>query len=362
MNRVRIVSFTENGYHLSCRMCTVLQKQADTEVTLYTGKAEIAGKYENLKEIHNGLQSWCGEIFTQSELLIFIGACGIAVRTIAPFVHHKYSDPAVLVADERGIHVISLLSGHLGGGNAWAKLLAAGIGADPVITTASDVNGRLAVDVWAQKHQLQILDSTLAKYVAAVFVTGEKLPFYAEPKAVCSEVWPEEYECFDRKETFLEVVSGRSREQVAGIVVSVHSNWPENVLILAPRQVILGIGCRREKEPEVVEMQVRKVLAEYEILPESVCKLASIDLKAKEPAICRLAEKLQVPFETFPADTLLQMPGDYTVSEFVKKTTGVGNVCERAAVAALPAEKRQHPCWICKKQAENGVTVAMLQK
>lgn len=105
-----------------------------------------------------GLQAWCETVFEQSEVLIFIGACGIAVRTIAPFLDSKYTDPAVLVADEQGGHVISLLSGHLGGANAWTQFLAEGLQADPVITTASDVNGRLAVDVWAVRHGLQITD------------------------------------------------------------------------------------------------------------------------------------------------------------------------------------------------------------
>ena len=160
MNRVRIISFTENGYALSCRIRELLRGMEQTEVVLYSGKKQIAEKYaaEGLKSVKDGLQSWCQDVFPQSELLIFIGACGIAVRTIAPFVCNKYCDPAVLVADECGVHVISLLSGHLGGGNAWAKLVADGIGADPVITTASDVNGRLAVDVWAQNQKLRIMD------------------------------------------------------------------------------------------------------------------------------------------------------------------------------------------------------------
>ena len=364
MNRVRIISFTENGYALSCRIRESLCRLEQTEVVLYSGKKQIAEKYaaEGLQSVKDGLQSWCQDVFAQSELLIFIGACGIAVRTIAPFVCNKYSDPAVLVADERGMHVISLLSGHLGGGNAWAKLVADGIGADPVITTASDVNGRLAVDVWAQKQKLRIMDRALAKYAAAVFVTGKKLPFYAEPGVKIHGDWPEEYLHFEEKETFLEAAEQRKTEQIAGIVVSVRGGWPENVLVLVPQTVILGIGCRKNKDPRELFAQVRQVLDSCQILPESICKIASIDLKAEEPAICQLAAAWKVPFETFSAEELLAVPGEYPVSDFVKKTTGVGNVCERAAVAALPEERREHPDWICRKQAENGVTVALLNQ
>ncbi len=364
MNRVRIISFTEAGYKLSCRMQKALCRQKQTDVILYSGKKEIVEKYkaEDLQPVSDGLQAWCRDVFTQSELMVFIGACGIAVRTIAPYVCNKYSDPAVLVADECGKHVISLLSGHLGGGNAWTRLVADAIGADPVITTASDVNGKLAVDVWAQKQNLRIKDRVLAKYAAAVFVTGQKLPFYAESGVKICDDWPTEYMRFEEKDKFLEAVNDRKTKEIAGIVVSVHGGWPGNVLVLVPQVVILGIGCRKDKDPQELFKQVRKVLDSCQILPESISKIASIDLKAEEAAICQLADCWNVPFVTFSADVLLEMPGDYPISEFVKKTTGVGNVCERAAVAALPEDCQEHPCWICRKQAENGVTVALLRQ
>ena len=147
MDRVRIVSFTENGYQLFCRIRKVIGDRA--VVTGYSGRSQVAETHPDIYPVTEGMQAWCETVFEQSEVLIFIGACGIAVRTIAPFLDSKYTDPAVLVADEQGGHVISLLSGHLGGANAWTQFLAEGLQADPVITTASDVNGRLAVDVWA---------------------------------------------------------------------------------------------------------------------------------------------------------------------------------------------------------------------
>ena len=145
MDIVRIISFTENGYQLSCKMKDCLQERG--EVFLYSGKKQVAERHAEVCAVADGLKKWCGEVFEQSEVLIFIGACGIAVRTIAPFVNNKCTDPAVLVADEQGKHIISLLSGHLGGGNEWTLFLAQKLQADPVITTASDVNEHLAVDV-----------------------------------------------------------------------------------------------------------------------------------------------------------------------------------------------------------------------
>ncbi len=360
MERVRIISFTEAGYQLSVRMREVLMQQRQAEVTLYSGKTQIAETYAGagLQPVKGGLQSWCGEVFATSEVLIFIGACGIAVRAIAPYVNNKYSDPAVLVADERGCHVISLLSGHLGGGNAWTAWLAERIGADPVITTASDVNGRLAIDVWAKKQGLYIADRELAKYAAAAIVAGEKLPFYVEQQQI--ENVPEELCVAATEEAFREAAGKRLAEPIGGIVVSVYDHWPEHVLRLVPKCLILGIGCRKGKDPAEVETQVQQVLENYHVAVESIAKIVSIDLKAGEAGILQLAKKWKVPFETLSTELLQQVPGTFAESEFVKKTTGVGNVCERAAVAALPEEAQAHPCWICHKQAENGVTVAMI--
>ena len=108
MDRVRIVSFTENGYQLFCRIRNVIGDRA--VVTGYSGRSQVAETHPDIYPVTEGLQAWCETVFEQSEVLIFIGACGIAVRTIAPFLDSKYTDPAVLVADEQGGHVISLLS------------------------------------------------------------------------------------------------------------------------------------------------------------------------------------------------------------------------------------------------------------
>lgn len=85
----------------------------------------------------------------ETDAFVFVGACGIAVRAVAPWVNHKSTDPAVLAVDERGIHVISLLSGHVGGANCLARELAQAIGGRPVITTATDLSGLFAVDEFA---------------------------------------------------------------------------------------------------------------------------------------------------------------------------------------------------------------------
>ena len=155
--KIAMICFSLTGQETGEKLCRGLKSAGIT--------ATLDKKSKYLPDsIQISTSAWAGEKFPDSDALIFIGASGIAVRSIAPYVVSKKSDPAVLVADEQGGHVISLLSGHLGGANAWTQFLAEGLQADPVITTASDVNGRLAVDVWAVRHGLQITDRTLAKY------------------------------------------------------------------------------------------------------------------------------------------------------------------------------------------------------
>ena len=112
------------------------------------------------------------EKFNSSEALIFVGSCGIGVRLIAPYIKSKLTDPAVLVVDELGKFVIPLLSGHIGGANELAKKLAEKIGALPVITTATDINGKFSVDSWAKAQGLQISDMKKAKEISAAILEG----------------------------------------------------------------------------------------------------------------------------------------------------------------------------------------------
>lgn len=343
--KIAVIAFTRRGNELSQQVADCLRKENGIEnrIDLYTTRKDADQPFQIVTD---GLKNWCGGIFPEVDAILFVGASGIAVRTIAPFVAAKQTDPAILVMDEQGQHLISLLSGHLGGGNELTRRIAGWIGADPVITTASDVQGKLAVDVWAKKNHLKILDYTRAKEVAARIVAGEQVPFYCE--GVIAGKIPEELQLCER-------ISGKQQ----GIAVSIHSGWNRQVLRLVPQAVVLGIGCRRGKNAGAIQRFVQEMLKTYRIAPESIASIASIDLKAEETGILALAESLNVPFETFSTEELQQVPGAFQHSAFVQKTTGVDNVCERAAVAAGHGEPMT---FLMRKQAKDGVTLAIARK
>ena len=171
MDRIVMLACTERGFETMRGAASALKKHLpDTEI-LQTGRCACVSGFENGPKLSEATAKW----FHQADALIFIAATGIAVRCIAPFVQDKFRDPAVLVMDENGKFVISLMSGHAGGANRLCGLLAETVGAQPVITTATDGRGLFAVDVFSAENGLQISDRTIAKQISARVLAGETL-------------------------------------------------------------------------------------------------------------------------------------------------------------------------------------------
>lgn len=244
----------------------------------------------------DSVRAWVETWFPKADALLFIGAAGIAVRAIAPHIVSKQSDPAVAVMDEKGRYVISLLSGHLGGANAFAKAVAEKTGAAPVITTATDLNDLPAIDLWAKESGCAIENIGAVKYVSSRVL----------------------------------------KRETVGVMITERTLIPPFpvTLTLRPRTLIVGTGCKKSTDPEQYENAFHDFLHRCAVSPLSVRKLASVDVKKGEEAILRLCARYQWPFETFSADELKQVEGTFAASAFVEKTLGVDNVCERAAKMA----------------------------
>lgn len=298
-----------------------------------------------------------GKLFREEHALVFIGATGIAVREIAPFVKDKREDPAVISLDEKGAYIIPLLSGHIGGANSLAKLLADELGGTAVITTATDINGKFSVDTWAQGNGFVISDMSLAKKVSSEILektvvlisdfpvkkTDDKhsrelglLPVYqgnprkAELKSEGYNSLMQEVDLADVKIYlgYKENPFSEKSDCVPGCVKK------DNVLRLIPRILHLGIGCRKGTDKDAIKAAVEKVFKENNLNISGVKQIGSIDIKKNEKGILSLAEDLKVPFAVFDAEELKKVPGEYEGSEFVEQITGVDNVCQRAAMAS----------------------------
>ena len=261
------------------------------------------------------LSAWTAEQFPEREALVFIGAAGIAVRAIAPLIRHKAEDPAVLCVDELGAYVIPLLSGHLGGANALARQLAAITGGEAVITTATDLNGLFAVDLWARRQNMAVVNPEHIKRVSAKLLRGVRV------RIDCP--WPIAGERPHLVETGNPEDARVSCRRSDG-----------DVLLLAPRIVTLGIGCRRGTTKEQLEQSFTRFCDERGLLPQAVAAAASLDLKQDEAGLLAFCAAHDWPLRFYSAEELKAVPGTFSASPFVEQTTGVDNVCERAAVRA----------------------------
>lgn len=386
--KISIICFTLTGQQTGEKLKKALEKQKHA-VSLYAKSKYIS---DSIKE---STKEWAGEQFESADGIIFIGATGIAVRSIAPYVASKKTDPAVLVTDECGKFVISLLSGHLGGANELALQAAEALHAVPIVTTATDLEGKFAVDVFAKKNNCHIFRMKEAKEVSAALLAGEKVGFYSEfpwegelPDGLVNccglrdENWISENEPGTNVQNDNQIKSASDLFPKVGIAVTIHKNCTPflSTTHVVPQAVALGMGCRKNKEAQAVEKAAFTCLEENQIYPQAVACLASIDIKKEEPGLLALAEKMGIPFETFSSEELLGVKGEFTASSFVSRTVGVDNVCERSALKAAqdriclntgripernqtkPGTRRggEHCRLIQRKQAADGVTAALV--
>lgn len=351
MMKLRILAFTRSGCRLAEMIQKAVQEKGDLcEIFCKAKEAEGWG----LTPVQESLREWTDQAFASCDAILYIGAAGIAVRAIAPFVVSKASDPAVLCMDEQGHFLISLLSGHLGGANALARELSQVVGAVPVITTATDSGGRFSVDDFARRQGLYLDQLPLAKRIAAEVLESRPIGLYSDfeiegsvpPELVVSSYVSEQ---------------GQESWEQLGISISLDDRYSPfaETLHLVPRIVVLGIGCRRGTSREAIEALVQKAMELNQISRHSLMRVASIDLKKDEPGLLEFCEGRQLPLVTYSAEELAgaELEGGFTESDFVRSVTGIGNVCERSALLAAGRKRLMQT-----KLAENGVTVAIARE
>lgn len=362
--RVRIAAFTRRGTATARRIARGLEpavRDGRMEVTVAAPErfadataepaadaADGAGAADRIAvDVLGDLGVWTREAFVRADALVYVGAAGIAVRAIAPHVRDKFSDPAVLSVDEAGRFVVPLLSGHVGGANEFARAIAALIGAEPVISTATDVNGKFAVDEWARRNDLRIIERSVAKRVSAALLDGEPVGFASDfpvagplPAGV------------------VDVDAARGGDVPAvGFCVSLDGTQQpfERTLHLIPRIAAVGVGCRKGADAMAVAGTVSSALQSANVPVEAVSGLGTIDVKRGEQGIAEVARALSLELSYFDAEALADVPGEFTVSEFVEKTVGVDNVCERAALACAGEGAR----LVARKTVGDATTAAV---
>ena len=325
-----------------------------------SGKMDGAYLFINRKDFKADVQF----AFQKYDGLIFIMAAGIVVRTIAPLLKSKAEDPAVVVIDEKGKYAISLLSGHLGGANKLAEDIAKTIGAKPVITTATDVNNLPCIEDIAEKFHLAIEDVKKIKVINSAIVNGRRIAFVDENAKRLSAIKKFSEKCFRyhkyvsqaKKNKIDALVLITNKEQGASSTPLPREKEGRGMVILRPKDLVVGIGCDRGIKLKEVEGAYFSVLKKWDVSPLCVRNLASIDVKKDEKGLLRFAKKHNLKIDFYSKDELAEMPLPSGFSPFVMGKVGVGGVCEPAALKSAGTKR----IWV-KKHKIGRVTIAIAQ-
>jgi cobalt-precorrin 5A hydrolase len=344
LGRIAVWALTSNGWRLGDTLCRhvpqarlFISSRLDCPGTRLNGHP---GGRKDPPRVFDRLSEAVAARFHQYDCHVFIFSTGIAVRVIAPLLSSKLTDPAVVVIDDQGCHAVSLVSGHIGHGNRYARQVGLLLGAAPVITTATDVNSLPSIDLVADRQNLYIETPETIKTVNMAFLENQKIRLH-DPLHRVAPLIPDHFTtactnaplvfCDWRTETV-------SRE----------------TLVLRPRVLAVGVGCNRHTPVKTILAFYKAVLAHAGISRHSVFTLATSDIKKDEPGILALAESLGLPIRFYDNPRLSSVKTIQTPSKMVETHIGVKSVCEAAAILAS-----HHGTLVLPKQKNADVTLAV---
>ncbi len=353
--RYAAIAITRNGIQLARQLG---ERLSGTDVYCYAkyseGLVESEGQYLFTEPVKELLPS----LFSHYEGVILFFSLGAVVRLIAPLLQDKKTDPAIIAIDERGEHVISVLSGHLGGANALCLTIAKLLDSHPVITTASDVQGTFAVDLLGRAFGWKADSFDHMKSVSAALVNGEPVAVLQE----CGERgWlpagarlPEHVRLCNSVAELLELPFS-----AAIIVTDRLLEAPEELTLLnrsvlyRPRSLVLGLGCNRGTSEAELEAVVRDTLNDLKLSLASVRNIATAQIKGDEAGLLALCSKYGWELALYTSEQLNTIP-IANPSNTVFRATGAYGVCEPAALLSSGASD-----WLLKKKKSGNVTIAV---
>lgn len=332
--KVAIISVSNKGEKLALK----LKDKLDNDSTII--KVDL---------YHKNVKKYLKIAFFEYDAIVAIMASGILIRSIAPYIQSKTTDPAVVNIDDNGNFVISTLSGHLGGANKLTNKIADLIDATPVITTSTDVNNKLGIDVLAKDLYLSIDDTSEILFFNKAILEGREINFTINP---------------DKDFDYLfEYINDNSLDINVSILQSskvntdeIHVSLNKHEIVLKEKKIVVGIGCRRGKECKWIYEGFSKSISDLNIHKSRVNLLTSAEIKKDEQGILQLSEKLDTPVHFVELDRLkLFESPDVQKSEFVKSKFGIYGVCEPSALIMAGFDSK----LIYKKTSYDGVTIAI---
>ena len=332
--KIAIISVSDKGKKLALD----LKEKLNNDSTII--KADL---------YHKNVKKYFPILFDEYDAIIAIMASGILIRSIASLIESKVSDPAILNIDDNGEFVISTLSGHLGGANKLTKKLSSLIDATPVITTSTDVNNKLGIDVLAQDLYLSIDNTKEILFFNKAILEGREIFLTVNPNKKFDYLF--NYLNNNTLEINVSIYYS-SKMEMDEILVSLD----DHELILKEKKLVIGIGCRRGKECEYIYEGLMNSINDLNIDKSRINMLSSAEIKKDEEGILKLSKKLNIPVNFVELDKLkLFKSNDVEKSEFVFSKFGIYGVCEPSALISAGFDSK----LIYKKTSYSGVTIAI---
>lgn len=328
--KVAIISLTRNGFSLAKK----IQTQFDGSI-IYAKNNRISPLDSKNIILFDKLKAEMDYIFQHFDAIIFFTSTGIAVRMIAPYVVHKAKDPCVIVADESGKVAISLLSGHLGGGNEITLKVAEILRAQPIITTATDTQGKVAPDNIARELNLITYPHEHIKKINGALVNNEEVAYFIEEEFHGSDMIKKTL--MERFQINPRIIAYEDFLKVAGFKVFFTPRRVKvaNTLCITPKKYILGIGCRKDVDYIYIEKAVNEAKKMANLVEANVKIITSTIHKEKEQNLLLYGKNNKLDMYFYDNYTLNKIVDEFHLdkSSFVKAQIGVSNVCEASILA-----------------------------
>ena len=290
-----------------------------------------------------------GEIrrqWSRRRQLVLVMPTGVAVRALAPLLGDKATDPGVVCLDEAGHSVIPLLGGHRAGANRLARRIAAITGGHAAITTASDIQGKPALDTLGQEEGWRLDPASAVTVASAALVDGEPLGLFVDPE-LPQDVQEQVQGWLSSVENLVPVASLDELEVdafPAGLLVSHrllsprHQHLLGKCILYRPPVLVAGMGCRRGVPTAELRAGLEQAFLEGELALESLAALATAAIKAEEPGLQELARELGVPLRVVPQEALAQLTGEGFSPSAAQDRFGIPGVAEPCALLVSQGE------------------------
>jgi len=356
-NGIVVVSITRHGVATALNIKRALVVEGLT-VSVFAPKKYVQ---DGVCVFEGKFGDFLKDNYDKFDAIVAVMATGIIIRAVAPFIESKLSDPAIVGVDTVGNFVLSLLSGHFGGANDLAKMIAKGIGAIPVITTASDSLGKQSVDELAKILCLTIENPKSLVPVNAAIVNDEPVVLFlvGDVKIPTDEIAGFEIKRANSNEEAVKIVN----YYPAGVLITKESmnavTCDKPFTVLGVKRIVVGLGCRKDSTCEHLVEAVYAALKIVGLPLERIDLFASVDIKRNSAAMLNVAKLFNVPFEFLSVEVLRSFshPDLSPDSKLVQKKIGVGGVCERAALILAGKNSK----LLLKKTKLNGTTVAIAE-